>query len=133
LVVGQEYGELYGNAYVRDPNKGNKIVVGANGLPLVTSANVKIGNQNPKYTMGITNTITFRAITLSFLMEIKEGGDLYSRNVKDLFSNGVAIETAQYPRYDAAGVLQKPYIFDAGLCKRPTQHHLSFSRTIFWQ
>jgi TonB-linked SusC/RagA family outer membrane protein len=113
LVVGQEYGELYGNAYVRDPNKGNKIVVGANGLPLVTSGNVRIGNQNPKYTMGITNTFTWKSITLSFLMEIKEGGDLYSRNVKDLFSNGVAIETAKYPRYDAAGVLQKPYIFDA--------------------
>ncbi len=113
LVVGQEYGELYGNAYVRDPNKGNKIVVGANGLPLVTTGNVKIGNQNPKYTMGITNTMTFKAITMSFLMEIKEGGDLYSRNVADLQRNGAAIETAKYPRYDAAGVLQKPYIFDA--------------------
>jgi hypothetical protein len=46
-------------------------------------------------------------------MEIREGGDQYSRNLADLQRNGVAKETAKYPRYDAAGVLQKPYIFDA--------------------
>ena len=33
LVAGEEYGQIYGNAYQRDPNKGNKIIVGANGLP----------------------------------------------------------------------------------------------------
>ncbi len=113
LVAGEEYGQLYGNAYVRDPNKGNKIVVGANGLPFVTPGVQRIGNPNPKYTLGITNTITWKAITLSFLMEIREGGDQYSRNLADLQRNGVAIETAKFPRYDAAGVLQKPYIFDA--------------------
>ncbi len=113
LVAGDEYGQIYGNAYVRDPSKGNKIVVGANGLPFVTSGVQKIGNPNPKYTLGITNTLAYKAITISFLMEIKEGGDLYSRNIADIQRNGVGIETAKYPRYDAAGVLQKPYIFDA--------------------
>lgn len=113
LVAGDEYGQIYGNAFVRDPNKGNKIVVGANGLPLVTSGVQKIGNPNPKYVLGITNTLTYKAITLSFLMEIKEGGQMYSRNIADLLRNGVALETAKFPRYDGAGVLQKPYLFDA--------------------
>ena len=113
LVAGEEYGQLYGNAYVRDPNKGNKIVVGLNGLPFVTTGVQKIGNPNPKYTLGITNTVNWKAIAFTFLMEIREGGDQYSRNLADLQRNGVALETAKYPRYDAAGVLQKPYIFDA--------------------
>ncbi len=113
LVAGEEYGQIYGNAFVRDPNKGNKIVVGANGLPFVTSGVQQIGNPNPKYTMGITNTFTFKAITFSFLMEIKEGGQIYSRNIADILRNGVGIETAKYPRYDANGVLQRPYLFDA--------------------
>ncbi len=112
-VAGEEYGQLYGNAYVRDPSKGNKIVVGANGLPLVTANTQKIGNPNPKYTMGITNTVNWKAIAFTFLMEIREGGDQYSRNLADLQRNGVTIETAKFPRYDAAGVLQKPYLFDA--------------------
>ncbi len=113
LVAGEEYGQLYGNAYVRDPNKGNKIVVGANGLPFVTTGVQKIGNPNPKYTLGITNTVNWKAIAFTFLMEIREGGDQYSRNIADLQRNGVVIETAKFPRYDAAGVLQTPYIFDA--------------------
>ncbi|NOT51658.1 MAG: SusC/RagA family TonB-linked outer membrane protein [Chitinophagaceae bacterium] len=113
LVAGEEYGQIYGNAFVRDPNKGNKIVVGANGLPLITSGVQQIGNPNPKYVLGITNTLTYKAITLSFLMEIKEGGQIYSRNIADLLRNGVVAETAAFPRYDAAGVLQKPYLFDA--------------------
>ena len=113
LVAGEEFGQLYGNAFVRDPNKGNKIVVGANGLPFVTSGVQRIGNPNPKYTMGITNTVTWKAMSFTCLMEYREGGDQYSRNIADLQRNGVTIETAKYPRYDAAGVLQKPFIFDA--------------------
>lgn len=112
LVVGDEYGQIYGNAYQRDTKTG-KIIVGANGLPLITSGVQKIGNPNPKYTMGMTNTFSWNGFSLSVLMEYKKGGQIYSRNIADLQRNGVAIETAKYPRYDAANVLQKPYLFDA--------------------
>ncbi len=112
LVVGDEYGQIYGNAYQRDVKTG-KIIVGANGLPLITSGVQKIGNPNPKYSMGMTNTFTWSGFSLSVLMEYKKGGQIYSRNIADLRRNGVAKETAEFPRYDAANVLQKPYIFDA--------------------
>ncbi|MDZ4794523.1 MAG: SusC/RagA family TonB-linked outer membrane protein [Bacteroidota bacterium] len=113
LVVGDEYGQLYGNAYQRDPSKGNKIIVGANGLPLITTGVQKIGNPNPKWVGGLTNTFTYKGLSLEVLLEYRSGGDLYSRNIADLQRNGVAIETAEFPRYDAAGVLQTPYLFDA--------------------
>ncbi len=112
LVEGDEYGQIYGNAYQRDTKSG-KIIVGANGLPLITSGVQKIGNPNPKYIIGITNTFTYRTFTLSFLIDYKKGGQQYSRNIADLQRNGVAKETAEFPRYDGAGVLQKPYLFDA--------------------
>jgi hypothetical protein len=113
LVEGDEYGQIYGNAYQRDPNKGNKIIVGANGLPLITSGVQKIGNPNPKWIGGLTNTFNYKGLSLSVLLEYKKGGDQYSRNLADLQRNGVAIETAEFARYDAAGVATKPYIFDA--------------------
>lgn len=113
LVVGDEYGQIYGNAYQRDPTKGNKIIVGANGLPLITSGVQKIGNPNPKWLLGVTNTVSFKGFAVSFLLDYKYGGDQYSRNIADLQRNGVSIETAEFARYDAAGVLQKPYLFDA--------------------
>jgi TonB-linked SusC/RagA family outer membrane protein len=113
LVVGDEYGQIYGNAYQRDPGKGNKIIVGANGLPLITPDVRKIGNPNPKYLLGVTNTVTFKGFAFTFLIDYKKGGQQYSRNLADIIRNGTAAETAQFPRYDAAGVLQKPYLFDA--------------------
>ncbi len=112
LVVGDEYGQIYGNAYQRDTKTG-KIIVGANGLPLITSGVQKIGNPNPKYLMGMTNTFMYKGFTLSFLLDFKKGGQQYSRNIADLQRNGVVKETAEFARYDGAGVLQKPYLFDA--------------------
>ncbi|HSU26899.1 MAG TPA: SusC/RagA family TonB-linked outer membrane protein [Chitinophagaceae bacterium] len=113
LVAGQEYGVIFGQGYQRDPTKGNKIIVDANGFPLITTANIKLGNPNPKWSLGVTNTLAVKGFFLSFLIDYKKGGDIYSRNVADLQRNGVAAETAEFPRYDAGGVPTKNYIFDA--------------------
>jgi TonB-linked SusC/RagA family outer membrane protein len=112
LVEGDEYGQIYGNAYQRDP-KTNKIIVGANGLPLITSGVQKIGNPNPSWLGGLTNNFSYKGLTLSVLLEYKKGGDQYSRNLADLQRNGVVVETAEFARYDGAGVATKPYLFDA--------------------
>jgi TonB-linked SusC/RagA family outer membrane protein len=114
LVEGDEYGQIYGNAYQRDAKSG-KIIVGANGLPLITPGVQKIGNPNPKFLVGVTNTLTVKGVTLSFLIDYKKGGDQYSRNIADLQRNGATAETAEMARYDAAGVVTKPYLFDAVL------------------
>jgi hypothetical protein len=110
LVAGEEYGQIYGNAYQRDP-KTNEILVGANGLPLITAGVQKIGNPNPKFLIGINNNFSFKGITLNFLLDIKKGGDQYSRNIADIRRNGVALETAEFDRFNADGTVSKPYIF----------------------
>jgi TonB-linked SusC/RagA family outer membrane protein len=112
LVEGDEYGQIYGNAYQRDSKTG-KIIVDANGLPLITSGVQKIGNPNPDYIMGITNTVMFKGFTFTALFDYKRGGDQYSRNIADIQRNGVGKETAEFPRFDAAGNPTKPYMFDA--------------------
>jgi TonB-linked SusC/RagA family outer membrane protein len=113
LVEGDEYGQIYGNAYQRDSKTG-KIIVGANGLPLITSGVQKIGNPNPKFQVGITNTFNYKTFSFSFLMDYKKGGDQYSRNLADIQRNGVGIETAEFPRFDAVtGAQTTPYLFDA--------------------
>ncbi len=112
LVEGDEYGQIYGNAYQRDEKTG-KIIVGATGLPLITSGVQKIGNPNPKFLVGLTNTINIKGFSLSFLLDYRKGGEIYSRNIADLQRNGAAEETAEFPRYDASGVVTTPYLFDA--------------------
>ncbi len=109
LVAGDEYGQLYGTRYRRDDQ--GRMILSAAGLPLATSGVEKIGNPNPKYTIGLNNSFSFKGFDFSVLFDIREGGDIYSRNLADLRRNGAVIETAEFPRYDKAGVLQTPYKF----------------------
>ncbi|MBK9658638.1 MAG: hypothetical protein IPO68_01855 [Chitinophagaceae bacterium] len=113
LVVGDEYGQIYGNAYQRDATKGNKIIVGANGLPLITPGVQKIGNPNPKWVGGLTNTFSYKGLSMTVFLEYRKGGQIYSRNIADLQRNGVVKETAEFPRFDANGIETKEYLFDA--------------------
>jgi TonB-linked SusC/RagA family outer membrane protein len=112
LVAGDEYGQIYGTAYQRDAN-GNMLINPATGLPLATANVQKIGNPNPKFTMGITNNFTYKNISLYALLDIREGGDQYSRNIADVQRNGVAIETAEFPRFESDNVtVTKPYLYN---------------------
>jgi len=111
LVAGDEYGQIYGTAYQR--NEAGQLLLTPAGLPLPTSGVVKIGNPNPKYTLGINNNLDYKSFSVSFLLEIRKGGQQYSRNIADVQRNGVAIETAEFPRFEADNVtLATPYIYE---------------------
>jgi TonB-linked SusC/RagA family outer membrane protein len=111
LVAGEEYGQIYGSDYNRDAN--GKMIVGANGLPTPTANVVKLGNPNPEYVLGISNNFSYKGLSLSVLLDIKKGGEIYSRNIADLQRQGAVAETAAVERLDAAGAPAKVYKFDA--------------------
>lgn len=62
--VGEAYGTLFGTSYVRDAN-GN-VVVDANGLPKISTTNKTLGKFTPDWTGGISNTFSYRSLSLSF-------------------------------------------------------------------
>jgi TonB-linked SusC/RagA family outer membrane protein len=111
LVQGEEYNSIYGNMYQRD-KQGRLILNATTGLPLPTTDVFKIGNPNPKWTMGLNNSFKAYGFTLDVLLDIREGGDMYSRNVADMRRNGVVKETAEFARFDKDGNPNKPYKFD---------------------
>jgi TonB-linked SusC/RagA family outer membrane protein len=74
--VGESYGALFGPGFVKDPD-GN-IVHGANGLPLIDESYRVIGNVTPQWTGGITNSFSYKGITLDVLIDGRYGGDVYS-------------------------------------------------------
>lgn len=110
LVEGDDFGQIYGNQYLR--NADGRILLNANGLPRITTGVDKIGNPNPDWLMGVTNTLTFGGFTFDFLLDIKKGGQIYSRNIADLERNGVAASTAEFPRFNADGTPNLAYKFD---------------------
>ncbi|HEY0091026.1 MAG TPA: SusC/RagA family TonB-linked outer membrane protein, partial [Flavobacterium sp.] len=74
-TVGQPYGTLRGSDFVYDAN-GNK-VVDEDGYYLVADDQV-LGNIQADWIAGITNRITYKNLSLNFLIDIKKGGDLFS-------------------------------------------------------
>ncbi|MDP4291209.1 MAG: SusC/RagA family TonB-linked outer membrane protein [Bacteroidota bacterium] len=93
-TVGQPYGVLKGTDYTYDA-KGNKIIGAEDGLPIPsTTADKVIGNVNPDWTGGIHNTFTYQDFTLSFLIDIQKGGDIYSLDTYYGMATGLYPETA---------------------------------------
>ena len=62
---------------------------------------MRLGDVYPDFTMGINNTFTYKGVTLSFLIDIRHGGSLYSETVANLRSSGLAAETIAH-REDAS-------------------------------
>jgi len=96
--VGQAYGALYGTAYLRDAN-GN-IVVGANGLPKADPQKRVLGHYTPDYTGGVTNTLSYKNLELSFLVDASVGGQIFSGTNRTGNYTGVLDQTM--PGRDAA-------------------------------
>ena len=72
---GGKYGDIVGKAYKRD-DKGN-IIVDNNGLPMRESNKV-VGNMMPNWTGSITNTLRWKDLTFSALIDVREGGEFIS-------------------------------------------------------
>lgn len=92
-TIGEPYGALKGYDYTYD-GSGNKIISAATGLPVKSkTATEIIGNVNPDWNGGISNTLTYKNIALSFLIDIQQGGDIYSLDMYYGMSSGLYPET----------------------------------------
>ncbi len=77
---GGAYGDLLGKAYERDDN-GN-IKVNEKGLPIFTSEYVKLGNNNPDWMGGLSNTFRYRDFDFGFQIDMRYGGEVYMGSIK---------------------------------------------------
>jgi TonB-linked SusC/RagA family outer membrane protein len=83
---------IWGTVWQRD-SLGN-IVIDANTGLRKTVADKNLGNVAPDWNLGINNTLNYKSLSLSFLVDIREGGYLWSGTTAILRSTGLAAETA---------------------------------------
>jgi TonB-linked SusC/RagA family outer membrane protein len=74
-AVGEPYGVLKGTDFVY--KDGQKVVL-PSGYYAQSDATSVIGNVTPNWKMGVTNTITYRGLSLNFLIDIQNGGSVFS-------------------------------------------------------
>jgi TonB-linked SusC/RagA family outer membrane protein len=92
--VGKPYGEIKGKDYTYDAD-GNIIVNANTGRPILTSsAAIPIGNFTPDWTGGINNSFSYKNLSLSFLVDMQKGGDIWSLDMYYGMYSGLYPETA---------------------------------------
>jgi len=127
--VGERMGDMYGIGFARvqssDPTKPyydatgqytGEMVFNSQGRPIATTDRIKLGNYNPDWLAGITNTFSFKGVRLGFLFDVRQGGLVYSETQTVGREGGIIIETLEGREngyYPQASVQADPQLLNA--------------------
>ena len=92
--VGGGIGDLYGNVWERD-SSGNRIV-DADGKPTVSNPDNLLGNAQPDWLAGWSNSFFYKNFSLNVLIDGRFGGVVYSGDSSRLDAFGVSERSLQY-------------------------------------
>ena len=94
LVRGYSTGTITGSTYQRN-NAGQILIDPSTGIPLTNAGtNFVIADRTPKFTLGTLNSFRYKSWSLSFLWDLKVGGDIYNGTDQLLTTLGKSIRTA---------------------------------------
>lgn len=93
-TVGGGYGDIFGTTW--RTNDAGQIVVNSNGIPLASTERVLLGNAQPDWIGGLSNTFSYKNLMLRFLIDARIGGQIYSATNASLDGSGVSVESLQY-------------------------------------
>ena len=75
VVTGQPFGAIFGDPFAKTED--GETIIGADGWPVLGTDKVVLGDPNPDFLLGIRNTFSFKGLTLSALIDIRQGGDVW--------------------------------------------------------
>jgi TonB-linked SusC/RagA family outer membrane protein len=87
---GQRRGTFYGRAYELAPN-GKRLYTSSGDTRL--TENTVLGNYNPDWMASMNNTITYKDLSLSFLLDLRWGGLIYNEIERKLNMYGLSAAT----------------------------------------
>jgi TonB-linked SusC/RagA family outer membrane protein len=89
--VGEPYGAIQGTDYVF--NNGKRVILPTGYYQLSPTSDKVIGNINPDWTGGLQNTFKFKNVSLGFLLDMQQGGDIFSLDLWYGMATGLYQET----------------------------------------
>jgi len=127
--VGERMGDMYGIGFARvqnsDPSKPyysangqfvGEMVFDTQGRPVRTTERIKLGNYNPDWMAGISNTFTYKGFKVGVLFDMRYGGEVYSETQTVGREGGIIIETLEGREngyYPQASVTADPLLLNA--------------------
>jgi ferric enterobactin receptor len=74
--------------------KGDLLLSPLTGLPTTTDTRYyPIGDRNPKFTLGLINKFRYKNFNLSFLWDLRYGGDVYNATEYEAYKQGTSLKT----------------------------------------
>jgi hypothetical protein len=101
-IQGTQYTDVFPTAYLHGSTtaisgkdyartEDGKVVINSNGYPLINpTKSVLIGNREPDFSMGLNNSFSYKGFNLAFLIDGRNGGDIYNATARSLWSSGRA-------------------------------------------
>lgn len=89
--VGEPYGAIQGTDFVYQ--NGNRVVLPTGYYQLSSTSDIVLGNVNPDWLAGLQNTFSFKGLSLSFLLDMQQGGDIFSLDLWYGMATGLYEET----------------------------------------
>jgi len=97
VVVGEEYDQIFTKGFVRendDPN--GRVLINTLGLPIITPGQTVMGGSAaPDWSGGLSNSLNWKGVTLSALIDVRMGGRVYSFTEANLTSDGFSAQTLE--------------------------------------
>jgi hypothetical protein len=97
VVAGEAYGSMFSTGFYKDEQ--GRVIINDDpnssgyGYPIKNEAMKSLGAVSPKWLMGITNEFSYKGASLSFLIDIKNGGIMWNGTKARLIGFGTAKET----------------------------------------
>ncbi|MEO6134850.1 MAG: SusC/RagA family TonB-linked outer membrane protein [Ginsengibacter sp.] len=90
--VGQPYGVIEGTDFVY--TNGQRTVDSKGYYMVNSNSDNRIGNTTPDWTGGINNSFKYKDFNLSFLIDVRKGGDIFSYDRYAGLASGLYVESA---------------------------------------
>lgn len=131
IEEGEPFGNVYSRGFERDAQ--GRVIVGADGLPRITGGRtVLVGNYNPDWMGGIRNTIRWKKLNASFLIDIRQGGSTASITDAIIFGDGHVVETLE-GRDGSLVFGQNFYAEEEAVLEDGTPNNLTMDAESFWR
>lgn len=85
---GEPYGAIRGTDYVY-ADDGSKVVMESGYYQRSPTNNEIIGNMQPDWAGGVSNSLQYKNVSLSFLVDVQKGGDIFSLDTWYGFATGI--------------------------------------------
>ena len=89
FIVGGSASAFAGTKNLRNA-AGQLLINPTNGLPIKDALFTPIGDTAPDFAVGLTNSFTYKNFNLSFLLDMRKGGDIYNATEQYLYARGLS-------------------------------------------